>query len=62
VLYNMVINLFKHNIYIIKNTYLATCFGSSEPSSGKFLIYKHGAFSECARNGIPYCLQTILII
>jgi len=39
---------------------LATCFGSSEPSSGQFLIYRHGAFSECAHYGIPYCLQTIL--
>jgi len=26
---------------------LATCFDSSEPSSGQFLIYRHGAFSEC---------------
>ena len=35
---------------------LATCFGSSEPSSGQYLIY--GAFSESAQYGIPYCLQT----
>jgi len=32
---------------------LATCFGYSEPSSGQFLIYIHGAFSECAHYGIP---------
>ena len=25
---------------------MATCFGSSEPSSGHYLIYGHGAFSE----------------
>jgi hypothetical protein len=27
---------------------LATCFGSSEPSSVQYLLYRHGAFSECA--------------
>jgi len=27
---------------------LATYFGSSEPYSGQFLTYRHGAFSECA--------------
>jgi len=27
---------------------MATCFGSREPSSGQYLIYGHGAFSECA--------------
>jgi len=31
---------------------LATCFGSSEPSSGQFLVYGHGIFSECAHYGI----------
>ena len=35
-------------IYIIINTQLATYFGSSEPYSGQFLTYRHGAFSECA--------------
>jgi hypothetical protein len=49
-------------VYIIINTYLATCFGTSEPSSGQFLIYSHDAFSECAHYWIPYCLQTILIL
>jgi len=42
-------------------TSFATCFGSSEPSLGQFLIYGHGAFSECAHCGIPQCLQTIFI-
>jgi len=41
---------------------LATCFGSSETFSGQFLTYRHGAFSECAHYGIPYCLQTIFIL
>jgi len=41
---------FKRNTYIAINTQLATFFGSSEPSSGQFLIYGHGAFSECALN------------
>jgi len=33
---------------------LATCFGSSEPSAGQFLLYGHGAFSECAHAPCPY--------
>ena len=41
---------------------MAKYFGSSEPSSGQFLIYRHGAFSECTPYGIPCCLQIILII
>jgi hypothetical protein len=41
---------------------MATCFGSSELSSGQFLVYGHGAFSECSYYGIPYCLQTIFIL
>jgi len=41
---------------------LATFFGSSEPSLGQFLVYGHGAFSECAHYGIPYYLQTIFIL
>jgi len=41
---------------------LATYFGSSEPSSGQFLVYGLGAFSECAHYGIPYCLQIIFIL
>jgi len=52
----------KHNTYIAINTELATCFGSSEPSSGKYLLYKHGAFSECTHYGNPYSLQTIFIL
>jgi len=40
---------------------LATCFSSSEPSSGQYLICGHGAFSECTHYGIPYCWQTIFI-
>jgi hypothetical protein len=28
--------------------------------SGHYLIYGHGAFSECVHYGIPYCLQTIV--
>jgi hypothetical protein len=56
-----VIHSLKHDMYTIINTQLATWFGSSEPSSGQFLVYGHGAFRECAYYGIPYCLQTILI-
>jgi len=49
----------EHNINIQSITHsLATCFGSNEPSSGKFLICGHVSFSECAHYGIPYCLQT----
>jgi hypothetical protein len=42
-------------VYIIINTQLATCFGSSKPSSGQFLIYGHGAFRTYVRRycGIP---------
>jgi len=41
---------------------LATCFGSSEPPTGQFLIRRHGAFSEWAHYGIPYSSQTIFIL
>jgi len=47
---------------MIINSQLATCFDSSEPSSGQFLIYWHGAFCECVHYGIPYCLPTIFIL
>jgi hypothetical protein len=57
-----VIHLVKHKTYIVINTQLATCFGSSEISSGQYLIYGHDAFSECEHYGIPYCLQTIFKI
>jgi hypothetical protein len=57
-----VIYSIKHNRYIIINKSLATCFGSSEPSSGQFLEYGHGAVSECARYGIQYCLKTIFVL
>jgi len=30
---------------------MATRFGSSEPSSGQFIVYGHGAFSGCALHG-----------
>jgi len=36
--YDKVIYSVKQNTYIVNNTQLATCFGSSEPSSGQFLI------------------------
>jgi len=49
-------------MYININTELATCFCSSEPSSGQFLTYRHGAFADCAYYGIPYCSQNILIL
>ena len=52
----------KHNTYIVINTQMATCFDSSEPSSGQYLTYGHGAFSECAHYWIPHCLQTIFIL
>ena len=48
--------------YIVINTQLAICFGYSGPSSGQYLIYGHGAFSECVHYGIPYCQQTIFIL
>jgi len=62
--YDNVIYSFIHNIYIYisMNTCLATCFGSREASSGHFLINRHGAFSQCAHYGTPYCLQTIFIL
>ena len=44
------------------NIYLATCFGSSELSSGQFLVYGHVAFGECAHYRISYCLQNIFIL
>ena len=49
-------------VYKIMNTCLATCFGSSEPTSGHFLIKRHGAFSQCAHYGTPYCLKIIFIL
>jgi len=55
--YDKLIYSVKHNTYIVINTQLATCFGSSEPSSGQYLIHGHGASSECAHYGIPHCLQ-----
>jgi hypothetical protein len=38
-----------NTVYTVINTQLATCFASSEPSPGQYLIYGHGAFSECVR-------------
>jgi len=52
----------KHNAYIVIKTQVATGFGTSEPSSGKYFIYRHGAFNELAHYGIPYCLQTNFIL
>ena len=52
----------KHNIYIIINIYLATCFGSSEPSSGQFLIYRNDAFGECPHCAVTCRLENILIL
>jgi len=60
--YDKVIYSVKHNTYMIINTQMATCFGTSETSSGEYLVYGHGAYSEWAHNGIPYCLQTIFKI
>jgi len=53
---------FSDYTYIIINTQLATCFDSSEPSSGQFLLFRHGEFCECAYYGIIYCLQTIFVL
>ena len=36
--YDIVIYSVTHKTYIVINIYLATCFGSSEPSAGQFLI------------------------
>jgi hypothetical protein len=55
--YDKVIYSVKHNTYIVINTQLATCCGSSKQSSSQYLIYGHGTFSECALYGIPYCLK-----
>jgi hypothetical protein len=33
-----------------------------ETSAGQFLIQSNGTFRDCAHNGIPYCLQTILTL
>jgi len=51
--YDKVIYSIKHNTYIVINTQLATCFTSSEPTSGQYLVRGHGSFSECAHYGIP---------
>jgi hypothetical protein len=48
-------------VYIIINTQLARCFRYSKPSSDQFLLYRHGAFSECAHYGLPYCSQSNFI-
>ena len=45
--YDKAIYSVTHNPYIVTDTQLATCFSSSEPSSGQFLRYGHGAFSVC---------------
>jgi hypothetical protein len=55
-------NSFKHNTYTVNNTQLTTCFVSSEPFSGQFVIYRHGAFCQCAQYGIQYCLQITFIL
>ena len=60
--YDKLIYSVKHNTYTVINTQMATCLSSSEPSSGQFLIYRHGAFSDYAQYGIPYCLQNIFIL
>ena len=53
----------KHNINIPSIIHhLATCFDFREQSSGQYLIYGHGAFSECVYYGIPYSLQTSFLI
>ena len=58
--YDKVIYSVKHNLYVIINTSLATCLGSSKPSADQFLLYRHVAFSEYAHYGIPYCLKPFL--
>lgn len=35
-----------HNTYIVIKTYLATCFSYNEPSSGQYLKYGRGEFSD----------------
>ena len=47
------------NIYSIIHS-SATCFSSSEPSSGQYFIYGHGVCSECIYYGIQYSLETSL--
>jgi hypothetical protein len=59
--FDKVIYSVTHNPYIA-NTQLATCFSYSELTSGQFLVYRHGAFSEGTHYGAPYCLQTIFIL
>ena len=47
-----VIHSITHNIYIIINTQLATCFGSSEPSSGQFLTHCGRVTQICVFNTV----------
>jgi hypothetical protein len=47
--YGTVIYSVKHNTYIAISKQLATCSVSSEPSSGQFLVYGHGAVSQSVR-------------
>jgi len=46
---------FENIRYIIINTQLVTCFGSSEQSAGQLLIYRHGAFSLYIKNWPEDC-------
>ena len=51
------VGYFSNRPRIVINTQLATGFGSSEPSSGQFLIFRHGAFGKCAHYGIPFAYK-----
>jgi len=46
--------------YTVNNIQLATCFSSNKPSSGQYLIYGHGEFSECVQCGTQYCLVILV--
>jgi hypothetical protein len=59
VFYRMKSDLFgqTQHIYIVINSWMATCFGPSEPSLGQYLIHGHGAFHVA-----NYVLMTIYVL
>jgi hypothetical protein len=46
--------------YTVNNTQFATCFSYNEPSSGQYLLYGHGVFSECVQYCVQYCSVTLV--
>jgi hypothetical protein len=54
VINDKVIYSVNNSTYTVTNTQLATCFCYSKQASGQYLIYEHGAFSECMQAPCPY--------